>query len=100
MHFYSLSFPEVMALQMRMFWLMNECIDRIKAQNDKRSLHIAALSAMDGKRVMEIAQVLDAETGQVIKTKFDPIRTAVRDTAGIAQLKALAGHQAGARIKG
>lgn len=100
MHFYSLSPTEVMDLRLRLFWHLSECIDRIKAQNDKRTLHIAALSAMDGKRVTEIAQVLDAETGQVIKTKFDPVRTAVRDEAGFAQLKALANVQAGAHIKG
>lgn len=87
-----------MAMPLRLFWLMDANVDRIKAQDDKRSLHIASVSAMDGKRVMEIAKVLDAETGEVIKTKFDPVRTAVRDEAGVAQLKALA-QAAAARVK-
>lgn len=85
-------------MPLRLFWLLDSNVDRIKAQDDKRSLHIASVSAMDGKRLQEIAKVLDAETGEVIKTKFDPVRLAVRDQAGVARLKALAGITAGARM--
>lgn len=85
-------------MPLRLFWLLDSNVDRIKAQDDKRSLHIASVSAMDGKRLQEIAKVLDAETGEVIKTKFDPVRQAVRDQAGVARLKALAGIAAGARM--
>ncbi len=97
--FYGLSFEEVMALPIKTFWLLEANADRLKAHEDKRQLHIASISAMDGKRVGEISKILDIEVGQPpIKTKFDPVRTAVRDEAGVANLKALAGVRAGARI--
>lgn len=101
MRFYGLSYAEVMAIPINTFWLLESNVDRLMAYEDKRQLHIASVSAMDGKRIGEIAKVLDVEVGAPpIKTKFDPVRNAVRDEAGIAQLKALAGVQAGARIKG
>lgn len=88
-----------MAIPIKTFWLLDNNVDRLMAHEDKRQLHIASVSAMDGKRVGEISKILDIEVGQPpIKTKFDPVKTAVRDEAGIANLKALAGVRAGARI--
>jgi hypothetical protein len=86
MHFYSITHDELLKLPIRVFWLMNFNIDRITAQNDGRSLNVAAVSqSSDGVR--QYRERLEIETGTVVKFKFDPVATAVRDEVAIAELR-------------
>ena len=84
-----------MQIPMRTFWLMNSCIERIQAQEDKRFARVSLGAGMNasGDSVKELFTSLDAETGTVVKTAFDPINNAVRDEQGFNDLKEMASQK-------
>lgn len=85
----------MMQIPMRTFWLMNSCIERIQAQQDKRFARVSLSAGMNASNdsVKELFTSLDTETGTVVKTVFDPIKSAVRDEAGFNDLKEMAGQK-------
>ncbi len=87
MHFYSLSYDGLLAVPIKTFWFMNQCIDRIEAHKDMRSLSVAVCGQGGGQAAQQHRERLVIEAGDVIKVKFDPIKTAVRDDEGFKALK-------------
>lgn len=65
MSFYSHRFDEVMALPVRVFWLLVDQIPRIEAHRAKRALSITACS-QDAKAFQEMNKALDSEIGDVV----------------------------------
>lgn len=91
MHFYSQTNDEVMRLPIKTFWLMHANIDRIKAQEDMRSLTVSIGAQAGGEAVKSIRQQLIVEAGTIVKAApADPL-DAQRDEKGFAELKALSG---------
>lgn len=85
-----MSYREVMALPIRAFWLMCECINRVQAEFDIRQLSIAA-SAQSGEGYAEYRKSLVLEiTGgkgeQPLPVEYDT----TRDQEGFEELKLLA----------
>lgn len=76
---------------MKMFWLLNNNIDKIEAQQARRSLSVALCGGMNatGEMVTQLLESLIAETGEVIKMSSNPIANAIRDEDGFSELKAM-----------
>lgn len=85
MHFYSLAPAAVNALRLRTFWLMSECVDRIMAQADMRSLTVT-VAGMDGESASEYRKSLVIESGTLVKMEV----VHERDEDGVAFLKGIA----------
>jgi hypothetical protein len=63
-----MSFREVMALPMKVFWFMNSCINRIRADDDMRSLSIASAAAAQSIEAQKATRErLVIEMGEVVK---------------------------------
>jgi len=93
MHFYAQSYPAVMTLPIKTFWLMNENIDRIQAQKDMRSLSISVAATAMGEAAQQLRQRLIVEAGTIVKVSGEsqgrPYIQEERDEAGFAELKEL-----------
>jgi hypothetical protein len=90
MRFYGLSYEEMLALPIKMFWFMNAQIDRINAQHDMRALEVTMCS-QSGEMAVGHHEKLVLEVGTVVTLMDDPLREAMaeKDSAGIAELKAM-----------
>lgn len=90
MHFYSMSYEEMLALPIKMFWFMNASIDRINAQQDVRALSVA-VGGQSGEMATGHREQLVLEIGTVVTVIDDPIKAASSefDKAGLAELKAM-----------
>jgi hypothetical protein len=90
MHFYALSYKDMMALPIRAFWFMNATIDRINAQHDIRAMSVA-MCGQSGEMAMSHRDQLILEIGTVVVSKEDPMSavSSEKDSAGIADLKAM-----------
>jgi hypothetical protein len=96
MHFYSQTYPSVLALPVKTFWLMNGNIDRIQAQKDMRTLTVTSAAQSPGEAAKELRQRLIVEAGTIVKVEGDSVATGgrpyvheERDEAGFAELKEL-----------
>jgi hypothetical protein len=83
-------YRETMNLPIKAFWMLSRNIDRIKAQEDMRSLTVAACSQGSAEAAQSYRESLVIEIGTITKFKFDPIGDAVRDDDGISVLKGMA----------
>lgn len=90
MHFYSLSYGELMSLPIKTFWMLNGNIERIEAQKDMRALTIAVNGNAGAQAAQDYRQRLVIEVGTVVKLEDNPVALAVRDEEGFAELKAMA----------
>lgn len=87
LHFYGgLSYRELLELPIRTFWRLHANINRIRAESDLRSFHVAAAS--QSEKGGEYHQRLVLELGEI--TKVDPIANAIRDEEGVSRLKQIA----------
>lgn len=75
-----------MSLPIKAFWLMNDSIDRISAKSDMRSLTLAACSQSQESATSHRERLI-LEVGTMVKMEVDPIRDAVRDEVGFAELR-------------
>src|SRR3569832_262579 len=93
MHFYAQSYPAVMTLPIKTFWLMNENIDRIQAQKDMRSLSISVAATAMGEAAQQLRQRLIVDASSIVKVSGEslgrPYIQDERDEAGFAELKEL-----------
>lgn len=87
--FYGVSYRELMSVPIKTFWLMNDSIDRISAKEDMRSLTVAS-SCQSFEGATSHRERLTLEVGTMVKLEVDPIRDAVRDETGFAELKSMA----------
>jgi hypothetical protein len=96
MHFYALSYSEMMALPIKTFWFMNATIDRINAQKDMRSLNVA-VCGQGGEGATDYREKLILEIGTIVKVIDDPMSAAntAHDKAGLADLKVMANETIG-----
>lgn len=92
MHFYNMSYSEVMSLGILQFWFMNSCIDRIRAESDMRGLRVAAVAA-HGSGFKDFAKSLEMELGSVMKQSR--VLNDERDEAGIQKLRAMTTRKRG-----
>ncbi|WP_323016480.1 hypothetical protein [Castellaniella sp.] len=89
LHFYGgLSYRELLSLPIRTFWRLSNNINRIRAETDIRSFHIALAS--QSRQAHEFKDSLVIEMGE--PTTVDPIASAIPDKDAIAQLKQLMGQ--------
>jgi len=86
LHFYGgLSYRELLSLPIRTFWRMHSNINRIRAEDNLRTLQVAVASQSEG--VAKYRDHLVVELGKT--TEVDPIASAYRDHEGIAKVAAL-----------
>lgn len=69
-----------------MFWFLNETIPRVRAEEDMRSLVVAASSSTK-EGIEKAVEEFKSEIGEVVK--IDPIKGAVRDQQGLDEMKDL-----------
>lgn len=81
MRFYAMTHQDVMALPMKTFWLMSDCIVRLSAESEMRQLSVMTASQQGGEAVTATMQRLSAEIGLVVLQRPE------RDVAGLEQLK-------------
>lgn len=72
MKHYGMSYWDVLKLPLRTFWSLNRQIDRLRAEDDQRSLRIANAS-QSAEAAKELAEMLRLELDApvVIEKKFD-----------------------------
>lgn len=97
MHFYSQSYPEVMALPLKTFWLMSGNVDRVMAQSDMRALTVS-VCGQAGEAAKEYRARLVIEIGTIVKVEQTETSKplpydATRDEAGFAELRMLSKQQ-------
>ena len=73
-------------MPVRMFWSFTSNLNRIRAEEDLRTLKVA-ISSQSGEGTKDLSRQLDNELGKPIVAPEKPIDHA----AGVAKLKALAG---------
>lgn len=84
-------------MPLKMFWTLCNNIQRIQARDDLRRLSISSTAAMAGgfagsiDALRDLNEQLTIERGTVVKTKFDPIREAQLDRAGLESLRSMSG---------
>lgn len=74
-------------MPLKAFWLMNENVRRIQAENDMRSASVA-VNARNPEGMQEFNERLVLELGEVSKEPVVP--EAVRDEEGFKELRMLA----------
>lgn len=90
LHFYSMSYLEVLALPAMTFWMLHRNIDRISAEESIRDLDVSvhshtgeAIKEKMADLVKQLGTVIEVEQ-RVIAAKFD--RQGLRDIAAIGDL--------------
>lgn len=84
-----MSYRELMKLPIMTFWFMNAQICRIRAENDIRSLGVAA-SSQSSESITEFRKNLDIEFGDVVTFDSDLIPDFGKlDVEGLAALKSM-----------
>ena len=84
MHFYGFDYQKVLALPIKTFWAIDRQINRVRAEADLRGMRVASTS-MGGEGVQALQEMLLGEMGEPIR--LDPIKSAVRDTCGVEDLR-------------
>jgi hypothetical protein len=84
-----MGYREVMSLPVRAFWVMNRNIDRLRAEEDLRSIKVGIATQSDEAN-KKITEHLFKERGEWIT--FSPLASHLhkRDEDGVARLKRLA----------
>jgi hypothetical protein len=94
-------------LPLKVFWTMSRNIDRIKAQNDARSLTVAQFAQATPDGVAKFREALVIEAGTVVKLSGDAAIAppegenpldAKRDEEGFAALRRMAGQSLGTKV--
>jgi hypothetical protein len=85
LHFYSISYGELMAMPMSAFWVLSKNVDRIRADEDKRFFR--TVSNVIGGKPDRYMQLLDEEKGTVVELDMDT--TQGFDKQGMSKLKAM-----------
>ncbi|MFW6855390.1 hypothetical protein ACODYM_29285 [Burkholderia gladioli] len=88
-HFYSMPVGDVYALPIRLFWLLSDNIDRIRAQSDLRSLTNGVVSTVAGNAAKEHRESLILEVGTIVKHGGVAKEVPKLDRAGLEGLRAL-----------
>lgn len=87
MRFYGMAYQEVMRLPIRVFWVLNDHIGRIAAEEDLRAFRVAN-NAQAGEEAKGFLDRMNAAVGKVFV--LDDEVSEERDEQGISELKALA----------
>lgn len=84
---------------MKRFWLAHECVDRISAQQDMRTLTVSAVS-QSGEAASDYRRRLIVEVGEVAKMSTAAVidESAQRDEGGASALKFMADQSIGSRV--
>lgn len=82
MAYYGIPFNEMMAMPLKRFWLMSECIDRIQSSFDLRLMRVgSAVQSQEG--FTESVESLKESVGTVILKDYE------MDLEGLSRLKRL-----------
>lgn len=97
-HFYATNIDAVLGMPIRRFWFMNGCIERVAAQNDIRSLTIAAMAQSTGEAGRNYHDRLVLNVGEIYTYSDEynsdkGLPNAERDQAGFEELKRIAAEQ-------
>ena len=79
-----------MGMPIKTFWMLNQNVDRLLAQRDMRSLTVAVSGQSSQESFDSCRKALILEVGTIVKMEENPIRDAVRDEEGFAELKEMA----------
>ena len=98
MSFYRYTHDEVMALPVRMLWILNNTATRLMAERDSRRLDVA-ISAQSSEGYKAMKERLSDEMGDVVKVSGSYLleMRSKRDEEGVAALKAMAGKSRGGK---
>lgn len=84
MHFYGFDYQKVMDLPIKTFWAIDRQINRVRAEADLRAMRVSS-SSMGGEGAQTLQETLLGEMGEPIR--LDPIKSAIRDKAGVEDLR-------------
>ena len=92
MRTYGMGYQEVMSMPVRAFWTVSGFVERVVADESKRTLEIQTASH-NGESAATLYERLDKQAPAPVKFTGHAIASfgAERDEDGFAQLKALAG---------
>lgn len=87
--FYGMAYWDVMALPIRMFWVMNSYVDRLRAEEELRAIEVHA-SAQSAEGFRQISERLHRERGE--PATYSPLAPHLhqRDEEGVKKLKLMA----------
>lgn len=92
MNFYSMSYPEVLALPLRTFWSLNAQITRLRAEEQLGMIEMFMLGGMgaSGEVVKELRQMLSKQMGDPVKvSRNKQIDDAATTQEGMKKLREL-----------
>lgn len=87
--FYGMTYRDVMTLPIRTFWVMNSYVDRLRAEEELRSIDVqVGIQSADGYR--QLIDRLHRERGE--PAKYSPLAPHLhqRDEEGVKKLKLMA----------
>jgi hypothetical protein len=93
--FYSLGYEGGLKLPIRAFWRLNSEIDRIEADQDRRTLRLL-LAVNSGETAQGMLKELNERIGEVVKSQNVLARTAEHQ-AGIEELRGMQHQRIGGR---
>jgi len=90
MRFYGMSDQHVLSMPVKRFWLLHKNVDRLRAEEDTRILHVA-IHAASGESASALADRLNKQMGVVFDVDEGKaaVTHAERDRAGLMQLKSM-----------
>ncbi len=88
MHFYGISYREMLALPIHTFWEMSRGVDRIQASCDIRMFRLVQ-QAIFGEDLEEYLDMLESERGTVAKGRSSSEKEC--DRKGLEQLRTVLG---------
>lgn len=87
--FYGMTYRDVMTLPVRMFWVMVDCIDRLRAEEELRVVGVQlGVQSAEGHR--QLVERLHRERGEPVT--YSPLAPHLhqRDEEGVKRLKLMA----------
>jgi len=84
-----MGYRDLLEVPIKTFWMLSQNIERILAQKDMRALTVA-VSGQGSEAAQSHRQNLIKEVGTIAKLVVDPMRDAMRDEVGFAQLREMA----------
>ena len=88
-HFYGIGYREVMNLPVRAFWVMNQNVDRLRAEEDLRQIQVG-IAIQSDVNYRGTIEALNNERGEWVR--FSPLAPHLnrRDEEGVERLKRMA----------
>ena len=71
MHFYGLGYEQIMSLPLSVFWMLNQNVERLRADSETRTFHVYRASQAESESANQFYDHLVEQVGQPIVTRLN-----------------------------